>query len=136
MLQDKLIGKRIRRFREIKGVSQKEMAHRLNMDPSNYSRIESGETRLTSERLQQIAEVLEVSSDVILDESHTGVYVQTANNSQIGSGENARFVQHVVSEQFVRELFDRFDKLLEHQTQVSEKLIDLVDRIQKSGANR
>jgi len=38
------IGSKIRRLRENKGFSQEEMAERLQISRSAYSRIESGET--------------------------------------------------------------------------------------------
>lgn len=51
---------KIRTLRESKQLTQEDMAERLFMSPSGYSKIERGETRLNMERLGQIANILEV----------------------------------------------------------------------------
>ncbi len=47
----------LRELRLARGWSEAELAHRLNMSQSAYSRLECGTTRLDLERLQQLAAV-------------------------------------------------------------------------------
>lgn len=62
-------GKIIRRRREQLGLSQQEMADRLNMSQSTYSRIEQKDEDITIRQLKSIAEVLEVQlADLLPDE--------------------------------------------------------------------
>lgn len=62
-------GKIIRRRREQLGLSQQEMAERLNMSQSTYSRIEQKDEDITIRQLKTIAEVLEIQlADLLPDE--------------------------------------------------------------------
>ena len=62
-------GKIIRRRREQLGLSQQEMADKLNMSQSTYSRIEQKDEDITIRQLKSIAEVLEVQlADLLPDE--------------------------------------------------------------------
>jgi transcriptional regulator with XRE-family HTH domain len=62
-------GRIIRKRREELGLSQQEMADKLNMSQSTYSRIEAKDEDLTIRQLKLIAEVLSVSlADLLPDE--------------------------------------------------------------------
>lgn len=52
---------KIRYFRELRKITQEDFADKLAMSPSGYSKLERGETKLTVERVQQIADILQVS---------------------------------------------------------------------------
>lgn len=55
------IGFNIRKIREQKGFSQEYMANVLNISQASYARMENEETKITVERLQKIAEILQTS---------------------------------------------------------------------------
>lgn len=52
------IGEKIRKVREAKGLSQKEISAMVNMDQSQYSKIENGKTDPTTSTLEKIAKAL------------------------------------------------------------------------------
>ena len=54
-------GTRIKHHREAKGITQLQMAERLHITQSTYSRIEQKEENLTIGQLKKIAEVLQVA---------------------------------------------------------------------------
>jgi len=54
------IGDKIKKIRETKGRSQKEVALALEMDQSQYSKIEKGKTDPTTSTLEKIAKALAV----------------------------------------------------------------------------
>jgi transcriptional regulator with XRE-family HTH domain len=60
---------KIRKFRLEKGYSQEYMAHQLDISQNAYSKLERGSTRLTLDKLEQIAGALGVSYQEII---HTG----------------------------------------------------------------
>jgi transcriptional regulator with XRE-family HTH domain len=65
-MSDQPIYWKIRKVRELRGICQKYMAEQLNLCDKSYSRIENGITVLTYPRLEQIADILEVSvTDII-----------------------------------------------------------------------
>jgi transcriptional regulator with XRE-family HTH domain len=58
--------KNIKNIRIEKGISQKDMANKLQFAQSNYNKIENGLSELTVKRLYEIAEILGVSVFQIL----------------------------------------------------------------------
>jgi len=56
----KKVGKRIKDIREILGLKQYVLAEKLNMEPSNLTRIENGNQLPKEENLVKIAEILNV----------------------------------------------------------------------------
>jgi transcriptional regulator with XRE-family HTH domain len=62
----KNIGKRIADLRKEKGFSQVQMSERLEIAQVNYSKIETGKTKLISDKLIRIANILEVDLVTLL----------------------------------------------------------------------
>ena len=60
------IGKRIKQAREFKGLKQKDFASQLNIDTSQYSKIESGKLLPTLNQVIEIGRILDVSYDWII----------------------------------------------------------------------
>ncbi len=58
-------GNKIKRIREIKGLTQEDIAKKLNLTHQAYSRMERGETSISIERIAKIAEILDVTVDDI-----------------------------------------------------------------------
>lgn len=54
---------KLRALRTAKGFSQQYVAHKLNLDPANYGRLERGEAKLTLDRLEQVLEILGVKME-------------------------------------------------------------------------
>ncbi len=79
---DKIL-QRIIAARNKKGYSYENMASEIQLSVSAYRKIETGETKLTVERLYQIAEILDVSLQEILD-IKTENYQQTINDGSTG----------------------------------------------------
>ncbi len=66
-LKVKAIAAAIRKVREAKNYTQEYLAYKLNISQNAYSKIELGYTKITVERLFQVAEVLETSPVELLD---------------------------------------------------------------------
>jgi transcriptional regulator with XRE-family HTH domain len=61
------IGKHIKQLRELRGLTQADMATALNMTIAGYSKIEREKTDITLKRLEMIAEVLETDIQTVLN---------------------------------------------------------------------
>lgn len=61
------VGHKIRRIREIKGIKQETIANQIGIAVSSFGKIERGEIQLSVERLQAIAEALELPVNAILE---------------------------------------------------------------------
>jgi len=57
----KKVGKRIREIRELKNISQQELAAKCNFENPNMSRLESGRVNSTLSTLNKVAKGLEVN---------------------------------------------------------------------------
>ncbi|GEN70865.1 helix-turn-helix domain-containing protein [Chryseobacterium lathyri] len=80
------IGKRIRKYREDKGISQEELAEKLHISRSTYQRIENGETNSWVNHIENICTSLDVTMEEILKPEEG--YLQVNNNNE-SSNDNA-----------------------------------------------
>ncbi|CAG1023060.1 hypothetical protein DOJK_02069 [Patescibacteria group bacterium] len=68
------LGEKITLMRTLKGLTQEEMAARLNMSITGYAKIERGETKLQNPRLDKIAEVLGIELSELLNVDTKNVF--------------------------------------------------------------
>lgn len=105
------------------------MASRLNMEASTYRRYESGETKPTLDRLQEFADALNIAVEELVSPDPIVLTIHQAHGTQVGNGYNVRFTQHVVSEDFVKDVMTRIDRVLDQQNALNDKLLALLDRV-------
>lgn len=98
-----MITEKIRILRERKKLRHEDMAERLGISQSAYSRLEKGDAKLDVERLQKIAEVLEVPVEDLLN------YEPLIFNVYDNKGGANGYVKHNIPEEFVQRLMDRID---------------------------
>jgi len=78
------VRSKIKTMRETRGISQSQMAEKLQMDERNYKRIESGEKKtIDIDLLSRIAEVLEVDIPELLTTEVMNVH--NGNNTEINA---------------------------------------------------
>ena len=61
------IGKHIQKVRDLKGISQQDLAAKCNFEKSNMSRLEAGRVNPTLSTLEKVANALEVSLAELFD---------------------------------------------------------------------
>ncbi len=59
----------IKTIRKTKGLTQVDMSDRLGLTKNNYGKVENGQVELTVSRLYQIADILGVSVNTLLEEN-------------------------------------------------------------------
>lgn len=74
------IHQNIRIVREMKGISQEVMASELNMSCSGYAKIERGVTKLQFDKLQKIAQVLNIDVIELINLSNQGLIIMANDN--------------------------------------------------------
>lgn len=79
------IGEKIRKIRNIRGYSQEYMGTRLRMSQNNYSRIELDQINLTLRTLQDIAEVLEVSTQEIMNFNESKLFMPSVREESLSA---------------------------------------------------
>lgn len=60
------VGKKIKELREDKNLTQQEVADKLNIDRSNYSKYERGVLIMTPEMIRQLCRLYDISADFII----------------------------------------------------------------------
>ena len=78
----------IRDLREDKHLTQATMAEKLNLSETGYAKIERGETKLTLERVQQIAKILAVNWVELLPFGDDGVLIFNNSNDNFSNSSN------------------------------------------------
>ncbi len=63
-----VIGQRIKKLREERGITQEAMAHQLDVTQSNYGRLEKDDRRLNVVKLLKIVTILNVNIAYIFNE--------------------------------------------------------------------
>ncbi|WP_417428163.1 helix-turn-helix domain-containing protein [Halpernia sp.] len=79
-----ILGKNIRKHRELKGFSQEYMAHQLDLNQASYAKIENNTTKMTIDRLFSISKLLEIDVAELLELSKQNVYNVYDNQNAIG----------------------------------------------------
>lgn len=63
------IGKRVRKYRKLKNLSQEQLAEKIDISTTHMSHIETGSTKLSLQVLVDLSRVLEVNTDDLLFEN-------------------------------------------------------------------
>ena len=83
-MDQKAIGKRIKSAREKKGMTQEQLAERVNLSPMHVSVIERGNKLPRLETLINIANILDVSADILLqDVVNNQIKLHTSEASEL-----------------------------------------------------
>lgn len=69
-LDYKIIGERIKRARLNNGLTQEQLAEKLDVSVAFFSRLETGSTHINLKRLNQICEILNISEGSVLNGSN------------------------------------------------------------------
>jgi transcriptional regulator with XRE-family HTH domain len=99
-----LVGNKIKKLRELKNYSQEYMAQELGMTPAGYSKIERDETEITLTRLNEIAKILGVDSQNILNFDEKQIFnFNNSHQNTVGNREahvyhNDKLVDHLEKE--------------------------------------
>jgi transcriptional regulator with XRE-family HTH domain len=101
-------GTKLRKLRELKGWQQKDMAEKLDIQQNTYSKLETGQVKLSMERFFQICDVYEMSPIDFLKFDESMVF---NNHNQTGGNAANVFVDNA-SEKLVAALQSQIEHLL------------------------
>ncbi|MFZ1304344.1 MAG: helix-turn-helix transcriptional regulator [Ferruginibacter sp.] len=102
------VGENIRTWRELKGLKQVDLAKRIAISPEALSNIETGVSKPNIERLEDIADALEIEINQLL------VNPQQLFTFNINPGSNV--LQHPQNQNFDKDLLDRLMYVMEKMT--------------------
>ena len=122
MSQNRQLGNRIRRIRELRNVTQEYMAQRLGISQSNYARMESNEVSIPEGRLLQIAEILETTTEAIRKFDDELIFNITQGDHS-SAGQNVTVNHYHISPE-LQKLYEDKIRLLEEKIVFLETQLD------------
>jgi len=113
------VNSKIRNARSQKGYTQEYMADNLGISQKQYSRIESGESRLSLNYLEKICEQLEINPQDLF-----ACEVKQENRNQSGGLANSAYL--IVNE-FSEKLIEQYEKRLQDKDEQIELLKSMLE---------
>lgn len=113
-------AKKIRKYRERLDYSQEFMASELGISQPAYAKIEKGSTKINIERLVNIAKILNVEPQKLLDDSKT--INQISNGYAYGFVENLYHDNKETTQKLLQQLENENKRLFKE----NERLLELV----------
>ncbi|MFN5218413.1 MAG: helix-turn-helix domain-containing protein [Sphingomonadales bacterium] len=117
------IAEKIRKLREIKGYKQETMAKRMGLTTNGYGKIERGESSITLDRLEQIAQVLEVSTLDILQFDDNFVYNITTMNNSATNGIVNNYSLSEAERILLMQQIEAMQRLIDNQNKLIESMV-------------
>ena len=116
-----MIGNKIKNIRELKNLTQEFIAEKLDVSQAAYSRMENGETKITDEKLNQIAEILEVKpEDIKAFDSQK--YFNSVGNVEGDNNYNGIYISENDTE-LIKKLYEDKIVLLEELLNQQKKIV-------------
>lgn len=113
------IGHKIRKLRELRNYSQEFMALKLGISQVAYSKIETGQTQMNLQRLEKIAETLEIDPFTLMSFDDKYIFNNHSPHNQGGN-----IVNHYHTEK------DERQKLSLRVNNIEEKINKLLEKFE------
>lgn len=130
------VNNKIRALRELNNWSQEDMAERLNMSKSSYSRLERDESKLDLVKLEKLARIFKIDiGELIASDDKELVLLIGTNNNNPNYGANGQITIELeklkLGLEHSRELLAHKDLLLAQKDREISALRQLVAQLQK-----
>lgn len=118
---------KIREYRDEKKLTQAEVAEKLDISVTAYSKIERGLTELTLLRLYQLVEIFEVDVTELIPKDNT-VYIQMNNNND---NNNANIQYECGNEALLKAEIDKLTLVIEHKNETIQAKDFLIQKLEE-----
>jgi DNA-binding protein len=102
------------------------MAERLDLTPQAYSKIESGKTKLSLDRIQQIAQILNIDVTELIHNNDNGVFLLINENCTNENLNNGAIIYHgnqqSINEQELKHDNEKMQLIITHKDEIIEQL--------------
>ncbi len=126
------IGEKIRMIREMKGISQEAIATNLNISPQAYGKIEREETKLDFQRITDIAKIMNLKAEDIINFDGQNVFNNTFNHTSTGNFNiNSNKEGMVIIEKLLATMenrFTKYDQLIDTNLKIIERFGELIKK--------
>lgn len=127
-----MLGRKIKKLRELKNYTQEYMANQLNISQNSYSRIESENVKVTAERLKAIAQLLEVPSEYLISDDRPLLTFNTSNNTieKFYIENNSEF-----EKEYWNTIIKQYENQIKYLQGENERLMGIIERMMKWWGN-
>ena len=126
VLENKKIGRNLALYRKMRDKKALEVAEHLGMSEAAYTKYERGETKITVELVQKVAEFLKVDPISVLM-SQPESFIESFNNSPVtGTGFINQIGGHFQANDEKQN--EMMMKLMENVVRLSERVIEMMEK--------
>ena len=130
-------GQKLRVIREFHNYSQEHIACKLGISQNSYSRIENNQTRLTAERLKQLAAIFNLPPEELLSDNDPVIHFPftNADASAQGRADQCQQLLENTCQHFKQVIISKDEKIafLEHEINALRKerkrIIQVIERL-------
>jgi transcriptional regulator with XRE-family HTH domain len=116
----------IKKRREQKGLRQQDVAEKLNMNVRSYQNLEGGVTKLDLERLEQVAEVLDTTTEDLLRPEGIIIHQEVRDNAT--NSKNGLFYHYGIEEEIFNRLLAAKDEEIKYLKEKVDQLLELLGK--------
>ena len=128
-----VINDKIRILREINNLTQDEMAEKMQMSTSGYSKIERGKSKISMERLEQIANIFNIDVMELLTKGNgSSFYLLSESTSQSNYYGNSDSLNNEINK--LKLIIQHKEELLRQKEVENSLLKTLVKALQKQNS--
>ena len=117
----------MRILRESRDYSQEYVANILNINQKTYSNLESGKTKLTLDRVQQLAEFYHVKPEYFLANELPIINYNTGEKSNSNSGYIKNYINEKSEDSLYERLLTEKDQIIQEKNHQIALLKDIID---------
>lgn len=120
VLENKTIGRNLYRFRKIRDKKASEIAKYAGMGEAAYTKYERGESKITIDLIQKVAEFYKIDPLQILSTS-PGNFIENVTNSSVFSNFHTMQTHSIEQQQMML-------KLMESVMAINERVVNLLEK--------
>ncbi|MDU8923983.1 helix-turn-helix transcriptional regulator [Pasteurellaceae bacterium LIM206] len=127
---------KIKTLRELNQLSQEQMAEKMQMSLNSYARLERGETKLSIEKLEQIAHIFHMDALEFMQSANKGIYFMlndSADNNSVTyySGDD----KFAIENNFLKQIVEDKNNIIQQQKQEIEALKEIIALLKQKENN-
>jgi transcriptional regulator with XRE-family HTH domain len=117
------VGNKIHKIRELKNITAKDMADRLDMTLSGYQRIERDEVSINMERLLEISGIFEMKPEEVITFDEKYVFNNSDNKGGI---QGIHYGTFNAFPEDLKRLYEENARLQAEQIKMQQEMIDML----------
>lgn len=120
-------GRKLSKYREMRGLTKEDMATRLGVSPNTYGRYEKGEFEPKVEQWEQISGILNVPIEELLTTEPIVIHMNGSQMANFGSENHQHFPTELLNK-----LTGQFEARIAALEGSNQRFIDLIEKLIKT----